>query len=100
MPNIVKRLARTALTTSEATLYTTPASTNAVVTNIVLTNTTVTSASVTIKFGTIEVLSNVSVSANGALAIDIRQVLEATEIITGVASAAGIKCHISGMEVS
>lgn len=100
MPNIVKRLSRTSLTVSEATLYTTPASTSTVVTNILLTNTANAATTCTIKFGTVEALSNVSVAANGVLAIDIKQTLEASEAISGFASATGVKIHISGMEVS
>ncbi len=100
MPNIVKKLARGSLTTSEATLYTTPASTNAVVTNIVLTNTTAAAITGTIKLSTVEVLSGVSVSANGVLALDIKQVLDAGELIQGNASAVGLRVHISGMEIS
>ncbi len=100
MPNIVKKLARQALATSEGTLYTTPASTNAVVTNIVITNTTAAAISATVKLSSQEVLAGVSVSANGILALDLKQVLDAGELIQGNASAAGLKIHISGMEIS
>jgi hypothetical protein len=100
MPNLVKKLARQELATSEGTLYTTPSATSTVVTNIVLTNTTASAITGTIKLGTHEVLSSVSVAANGILALDLRQVLEANEIIAGVASSAGLKAHISGTEVS
>jgi hypothetical protein len=100
MPNIVKKLARQTLATSEGTLYTTPASTSTVVTNIVLTNTTASAITGTIKLGTHEVLSSASVSSNGILALDLRQVIEAGDTIAGSASAAGLKVHISGTEVS
>lgn len=100
MPNIVKKLARGSLTTSEATLYTTPASTNAVVTNIVVTNTTSSSITATVKLATVDVLSATAVAANGLLALDVKQVLDAAETITALASAAGLRIHISGMEIS
>lgn len=98
--NNMKRLSRGSLTTSETTLYTAPASGGqAVVTNIVVTNTTSTAITATIKLGTHEVLNNSSVAANGVLAFDLRQVLESSETIAGSASAAGLKAHISGVEV-
>ena len=100
MPNIVKKLARQTLATSEGTLYTVPASTNTVVTNILLCNTTSSAITSTIKLATHDVLNTVSVAANGIFALDLRQVMDATEVISGSASAAGLKVHISGTEVS
>jgi hypothetical protein len=100
MPNTIKRCARTSLPTTEGVLFTTGASAQVVVTNILLTNTANAAASATIKFGTVEVLSSVTIPANGVLAIDIKQVLESNEVIYGLASAAGVRVHISGMEVT
>lgn len=100
MANIVKRLSRGSVATTEATVYTTPGSATAVVTNIVLTNTTGTAVNVTVKLGTHEVLAAVPVAANGVFAFDLRQVLQSGETIAASASAAGIKLHISGMEVA
>lgn len=100
MANTVKKLNRGALPTSLGTLYTTPSATTAVVTNIVLTNTTAASVAGTIKLGGQEVLSAASVAANGLLALDLKQVLEAGDLIEGLASASGLKVHISGMEIA
>jgi len=100
MPNIVKNMARQNLATSEGTLYTVPTSTSAVVTNIVLTNTTAAAIQATIKLATVEVLSGISIAANGILALDIKQVLAAGDVIAGSASATGLRAHISGMEIS
>lgn len=100
MPNIAKKLARGSLTTSAVTQYTVPASTTAVVTNIVVTNTTAAAVTATITLAGVDVLSGASVSANGILAIDLKQVLNATETITALASAVGLRLHISGMEIS
>jgi len=100
MPNIVKKLARGSVATTEASVYTTPGSAQAVVTNIVLTNTTGAAITSTVKLATVEVLAGVSIAANGVFAFDLRQVLDANEAISAVASAAGLKLHVSGMEVS
>lgn len=100
MANTVKRLSRGSVATTEATVYTTPGSATAVVTNIVLTNTTGAAITATVKFGTHEILAEVPVAANGVFAFDLRQVLQANEVVTASASAAGMKLHISGMEVA
>jgi hypothetical protein len=100
MPNIVKKLARGVITASEVTQYTVPSATTAVVTNIVITNTTAAAITATVKFATVDVLSSATVSANGVLALDIKQVLNATETITAIASTTGLRLHISGMEIS
>jgi hypothetical protein len=100
MANTVKRLTRGSVATVEASVYTTPGSTKAVVTNIVLTNTTGAAKTATVKLGTHEILSGVEVAANGVFAFDLRQVLESGEVVAAVASAEGLKLHISGMEVA
>jgi hypothetical protein len=100
MPNIVKKLARGSVATSEGSVYTTPGSAQAVVTNIVLTNTTGAAITATVKLASIEVLAAVSIAANGVFAFDLRQVLDANEVIAASASATGLRLHISGMEVT
>ena len=100
MANNVKKLARGSVATTEAGVYTTPGSAQAVVTNIVLTNTTGAAITATVKLATVEVLAGVSIAANGVFAFDLRQVLDAAETIAAVASATGLKLHISGMEVT
>ena len=100
MPNQVKKLARGSVATTEATVYTTPGLAQAVVTNIVLTNTTGAAITATVKLATVEVLAAVSIAANGVFAFDLRQVLDANEVIAASASAVGLKLHISGMEVT
>jgi hypothetical protein len=100
MPNTVKKLFRGNLTTSAADVYTVPAATTAVVTNIVLTNTTSAVLTATVKLGTFDVLSAVSVPANGIFAFDLKQVLEATDTVNALASAVGVRLHVSGMEIN
>ncbi len=100
MPNVVKKLARGNVSTSAADVYTVPAATTAVVTNIVLTNTTATVLTGTVKLATHDVLSAVAVPANGIFALDLKQVLDASETINAVGSAAGLKIHVSGLEIN
>lgn len=96
-----KALVRTTLTTSSATLYTVPASTTAIVTNIVLTNITGTAATVTLNLDGVGLMTAVSLAANSATFIDLRQVLATTKTITGLAgTGSAITCHISGSEVT
>jgi hypothetical protein len=85
MPNLAKKLARGSITASEVTQYTVPASTTTVVTNIVITNTTAAAITATVKLAGVDVLSAAPVNASGLLAIDLKQVLNATETITAIA---------------
>lgn len=100
MPNVVKSLARASLTTSSATVYTVPASTTTVVTNIVLTNTSSTVVTGTVNLAGVAILSAVTVPANGIFAFDLKQVLNASETITALGSATGLRLHAAGMEIS
>jgi hypothetical protein len=100
MANTVKKLARGAITASEVTQYTVPASTTAVVTNIVITNTTAAAITATVKLATVDLISSATVAANGILAVDLKQVLNTTETITAQASTTGLRLHISGMEIA
>ena len=100
MANTVKKLARVAVTTSAVDVYTTPALTTTVVTNIVLTNTTGAALTSTVKLSTVELLSNISVPANGIFAIDLKQVLNTTETVNVIGSAVGLRVHVSGMEIA
>jgi hypothetical protein len=54
----------------------------------------------TVKLGTFDVLSAVSVPANGIFAFDLKQVLEATDTLNALASAVGVRLHVSGMEIN
>jgi hypothetical protein len=100
MANTVKKLARVAVTTSAVDVYTTPAATTTVVTNIVLTNTTGSALTATVKLSTIELLSSVSIPANGIFSLDLKQVLNTTETVNVIGSVAGLRIHVSGMEIA
>ena len=100
MATISKQLARIAAATSATTLYTTPASTTTVVTNIAVTNTAATSATFTLSLNSIALFTTTTIAANSTAFIDLKQVLSATQLITGSASAVTVNFHISGVELT
>ena len=101
MPNVSKTLFRGAATTNTSTvLYTVPSATTAVVTSIVVTNTSGSAATFTMALGGVNLATTVSVGALDSTVIDIKQVLNATETITGGASVTDVKLHVSGVEIS
>ena len=100
MATTSKAMFRGAASTSNTTLYTVPAATTAVVTNIVVTNTAASSATFTLNLNGAALLSGVTLPANGVSAVDIKQVMAATQIISGSASATTVNFHISGVEIA
>ena len=101
MAATVKVLSRTTLTNSSATLYTVPALTTTIVTNICLTNVTGSDATVDLLLDGVELFKGVTVTANTVTVVDLKQVLEAVDVIAGLASAgATIAVHVSGVEVA
>jgi hypothetical protein len=104
MANTLKKLFRGAATTTTTTvLYTVPASTTTAVTNIIITNTAASSATFTLGMGTAgantALHTTTAIAANSTIYLDIRQVLDTTNTITGGASAVTISFHISGVEI-
>lgn len=99
MAVISKVLSRTAAATTNTTLYTTPAGSTAVVTNILATNTAVSGGTFTINFNGIAAFSGVSINGNETVSVDLKQVLTASQTITGSASTTSINFHISGVEI-
>lgn len=101
MATVSKTLYRGAATTNTATvLYTTPSSTNTVVTNVVVTNTAGSNGTFTLALGGTNLATTVTVAATDTTVIDLKQVLTATQTITGGASATTINFHIAGVEIS
>jgi hypothetical protein len=100
MPNTQKQLARAAASLTSATLYTVPASTSTIVTNIVVTNTAASSATFTLSLNGVAIHTTSAIAANSTAYIDLKQVLSATQTITGLASAITVNFHISGVEIS
>ncbi len=102
MPNVIKPLSRTTLTTTTSTtLYTVPSATTTVVTNIAVSNTTGSPATVTISLNDVALLSGVSIPANSTSLIDLKQALTATQTIKGGAgTGSALTIHITGVEIS
>ena len=91
---------RGAAATSNTTLYTVPSATTAVVTDIVVTNTSGSAGTFTLNLNGTALATAVAISANGITNISIKQVLAATQVISGSASATSINFHISGVEIA
>lgn len=89
-----------ASTTTSTTLYTTPSATTTVVTNIVVTNTTAAAQTFTLNLGGTNLATTVAVGGNDSTIVDLKQVLTATQTITGGASATSVNFHIAGVEIS
>ena len=94
---------------SASALYTVPASTQAIVKQILIANTTGADLTATLHFvadGDSPTTSNamfseIIVSANSTLSIDVKSVLPIASSIHGLASAsASMNIHVSGVEVS
>ena len=101
MATTTKALFRGAATTSTGTtLYTVPASTTTVVTSIIVTNTSASAGTFTMALGGTNFGTAIAVGGNDSTVIDIKQVLTATQTITGGASNTAINFHISGVEIS
>lgn len=105
MATTTKVLARTAASTTTTTvLYTVPASTTTVVSNIAVTNTSASAQTFTLGMGPaagqVSIHTATAIAANTTVYIDLKQVLVATNTITGGASATSVNFHISGVEIS
>lgn len=101
MATTTKALFRGAATTTVGTtLYTVPSSTTTIVSNIAVTNTAGTAGTFTIGLGGTALHTTAPIAANSTVYIDLKQVLNTTNTITGGASAVTVNFHISGVEVS
>jgi hypothetical protein len=101
MATTSKALFRGAATTSVGTtLYTVPSSTTTVLTNITVTNTAGSAGTFTLSLAGTSLHTTTAIAANTTVYIDCKQVLVATNTITGGASATTINFHISGVEIS
>ncbi len=100
MATTSKALFRGAAATSSTTLYTTPSATTTVVTSIVVVNTAGSAGTFTLGLAGTSLATTVAIGANSIITLDVKQVLSATNVITGLASATTISFHISGVEIS
>jgi hypothetical protein len=95
----VKALSRGEFATSSATIYTVPSGTTAVATNISICNTTGSSISFYILLDGVELFSNTSINQYTTIVIDLKQAIGASDLLTGYATASGLKYHITGTEI-
>jgi hypothetical protein len=96
-----KVLARGTLTDASATLYTVPAATKAVITNIVFCNTDSSGQTITLELDGVDLTKDLAIPAKTTITLDLRQVLDAADLIEGVASTTSVVTfHISGVEVA
>jgi len=96
----IKPLFRGAASTSNTTLYTTPASTVATVTSILVANTAASSATFTLNLNGTAIFSGTTLAANSTAIFDMKQPLNATQTISGSASATTVNFSIGGTEVA
>ena len=100
MATTTKVLFRGAATTNTSTtLYTVPASTTTIVTNIAV-STAGNARTFTLRLGGVTISDSVAIAANSTVFIDLKQVITATQVLAGGASATDVQFHISGVEVS
>lgn len=101
MADTLKQLAKGTLGTSNATLYTTPASTIAIVKSVILANKTGTDATATIELDGAYLMFEHVVPANDSVVLQLTAVLETTMLIEGLAgTTTAIDYYISGVEVT
>jgi hypothetical protein len=100
MATTTKALFRGAAATSSTTLYTVPSATTTVVTNIVVTNSAATAATFTLTLDAVDLFKDAAIAANTTAMFDMKQVLAATKVIAGLASATTVRFHISGVEIA
>jgi hypothetical protein len=101
MATTTKALFRGAATTTVGTtLYTVPASTTTIVSNIAVVNTSATAGTFTLGLAGTSLATTQAIAGSSTAYFDIKQVLVATNTITGGASATTVNFHISGVEIS
>lgn len=89
-----------ASTTTTTTLYTVPASTQAIVSSIAVTNTTSTARTFTLTLDDVALHTASEIGGNQTVYIDLKQHLSAADTIKGGASATSVNFHISGIEIA
>jgi hypothetical protein len=92
-------LFRGAASTSNTTLYTSPANMAVCITNIAITNATTGTPNATINLAGVPLISALNIAANTTTYITPDQIIFNTETITASASTTGIRFHIAGYEV-
>jgi hypothetical protein len=91
----VRAAASVTLTTTLATVTT---GKKWIVTSIIVTNTASSSATFDLAFDGVKVFKDAPIAANSTAIFDLKQVIDATKLIQGGASAVTVNFHISGVE--
>jgi hypothetical protein len=92
-------LFRGAASTSNTTLYTVPSGRTAIISNIAVANTSGSAQTFTLNINGAAIQSGSTIAANSTAYIDLKQVVAATQVVSGSASATSVNFHISGIEV-
>lgn len=101
MATTTKALFRGAATTTlTTTLYTVPSSTTTVISNIVVVNTSTTAGTFDLSLNGVKLADTVAIAADSIFALDLKQVINASQTILGGASTTAINFHISGVEIN
>ncbi len=101
MSDTLKVLARGELSGSLASLYEVPSDVVTIVKSITLCNTHASARTVTLDIEGVAVVSEHSIDGKDTLVIPLTLVMEAEDVLSGVASAAGdVDYYISGIEVA
>lgn len=100
MATTSKTLFRGSASTTSTTLYTVPSATTTIVTNIVVSNASVADKTFTLSIGGTALATSITVGAYDSTIIDLKQVLTATQTITGLANSTDVTFHISGVEIA
>jgi len=77
-----------------------PSATTAIITNVVVTNTATSAATFTLKLDGTDLATATAIAASSIATFDIKQVLDAADLLEGSASATTVNFHISGVEVA
>jgi hypothetical protein len=100
MANTFKALFRGPASAGSTTLYTVPSSTTTLVNNILVTNTSSAAQTYSLSLDGVSMATAVSVPGNDTAVLDIKQVIEQSDVVAGLASSSAINFHISGLEIS
>lgn len=103
MANTAKVLFRgsaSVYTSPATTLYTVPSLTTTVVTNIVVSNNGTSGGLYTISIDGVALVPALEIPGNSVISLDLKQVVDAGDVITGNANTTDVKFHISGMEIA
>lgn len=101
MATLTKVFTRRAFPATVEDLYTVPTiDTVSIVTNIVVTNTSPTNQTFNLDLDGIELFVSTPIAAYSTVSIDMKQVLNGDEIISGFASSTSVNVHISGVEIA